>query len=599
MPPNSEKPSWKRFQKLRSPHKAILRGAKKIEKSTTRHARRFVSSRLNRLSRVKRHVLGWGVLVVVLAGVSVAQWVGFREGYMTMAANQGGTYSEGLLGPLETLNPVFARSNAEKSAARLMFAGLYTYDESGKLKGDLAESTTVDDEGTQYTVKLLPGLTWSDGAPLTAKDVVFTVNLLRNPESRTEISGWQSIGVEQVDARTVLFTLPGRYAPFAHALNFPVLPSHVLGEVRPSELREQTFSQSPVTSGPFAFRLMQNMTASGDKKVVHLVANPRYHRGQPRLERFQLYAYPTRDDIVTALSTSEISATPELTYAELPEGVRAMYSNRAYSTNDGVYALFNMQSGILSNRSVRQALALSVDSEHIRSQLSRAAGPLHGPILDSHISTEVPRMARPDVEQAKQLLEDDGWQVAGETRQKDGEPLELRMVALRGSDFSQVADELAKVWREELDIQVEVQVIDPLDPSQSVIQTVLQPRNFDVLVYRLVLGGDPDVYAYWHSTQASSEGLNFSNYSNAVVDDALSGGRARSGDRYRSDRYLSFVRRWQTDVPAVPLYQTKFDYIQSKSVGSMNDAAKLVAPEDRYASVIYWSASRASVYKTP
>ena len=131
------------------------------------------------------------------------------------------------------------------------------------------------------------------------------------------------------------------------------------------------------------------------------------------------------------------------------------------------------------------------------------------------------------------------------------------------------------MWRKELGITVDVRIVDPLDPSQSVIQTVLQPRDFDVLIYRLVLGGDPDVYAYWHSSQATSDGLNFSNYSNVVADDALSGGRSKAAGKYRADRYAA------------------------RSVSTIADDAKLVAAEDRYANVIYWATEKTSVYKTP
>ena len=428
---------------------------------------------------------------------------------------------------------------------------------------------------------------------------MFTVNLLKNPETRSEISGWGSFNVQAVDARTVKFTLPGSYAPFVHTLTFPVLPKHTLGEVKPSELREQAFSQSPVTSGPFALRMLQTVGANANKKVAHLVANPRYHAGQARLERFQLYAYATREDIIQGLKTNEISATPEVSYADLPEAVRQSYESRAFTTNDGVYAFFNTGQGILQSTRVRQALSLSINRDVLRKSISRSVAPLDGPVLQEQVAGALPTVPAQDVKKAKALLDEDGWKMAGDARKKDGQPLELRLVALKGSDFSQTADELAKVWRKELGITVDVRIVDPLDPSQSVIQTVLQPRDFDVLIYRLVLGGDPDVYAYWHSSQATSDGLNFSNYSNVIADDALSGGRSKAAGKYRADRYAAFAKRWIADTPAMPLYQTKTDYIQSRSVSTIATDAKLVAAEDRYANVIYWATEKTSVYKTP
>lgn len=597
MAPNDD-PTSKRFQRLRHTQKALGQSVRKIEKRTIRHAKRFVSSRLDRLSIVRRAVFGWMVLVLVLAGVSSAQWLSFRQAYTVDAAAEGGTYSEGVLGPLETLNPIFARSNAERAAARLLFAGLYAYDETGRLKGDVARSVEVNDTQTEYTVKLHKGVSWSDGAPLTADDVVFTVNLLKNPETRAETPGWGAFSARVVDAHTVAFTLPGAYAPFMHSLTFPILPQHVLAGVKPSELREQSFSQSPVTSGPFALRLMQTITHDGSKKVAHLVSNPRYYHGAARLERFQLYAYTSRDDIERALKTNEIMATPELSYEALPESIRRMYQVKSYAINDGVYAFFNSQVGPLQDRAVREALALSVDRDELRESLSRPAAPLEGPILPDQV-TGLPNAPARDVEKAKSLLDGAGWRLVDGVRTKDGEPLSLRMVALKGADFSQTTDELAKIWREELGVQVDVQIVDQLDPSQSVLQTVLQPRNFDVLVYELVIGGDPDVYAYWHSSQATVDGLNFSNYNNAIADEALAGARSRIDSRYRADRYKAFVRRWLADTPALALYQPKIDYILSPSAQAMDEDTTLVFPQSRYSNVIYWSVEKASVYKTP
>ncbi len=598
MSPNDEKTSWKKFHKLRHTQQALGRSVRKMEKTTVRHAKKFVSSRLDRLSIIKRSVFGWIVLVLVLAGVSAAQWVSFRQSYTVDAASSGGTYSEGVLGPLETLNPIFARTSAEKSAAKLLFAGLYRYDETGKLKGDVAKSVSVNDAQTEYTVTLHDGVTWTDGAPLTSADVVFTVNTLKNPDTRAEISGWGAFSVKEVDKHTVVFTLPGAYAPFMHSLTFPILPQHVLAGVKPSELREQSFSQSPVTSGPFALRLMQTAASNGSKKVAHLVANPRYFHGEPRLERFQLYAYASRDDIERALRTNEIMSTPELSYSALPDTIKRMYESDSYSINDGVYALFNTQEGPLADRSVREALSLSIDREKLREQIGRPTAPLDGPILESQASGMPAAPAR-DVKKAQSLLNDAGWVLSDGVRAKDGQQLVVKMVALKGSDSSQTTEELASVWRQDLGVRVDIQVVDPLDPSQSVLQAILQPRNFDVLVYELVLGGDPDVYAYWHSSQATPDGLNFANYNNATADDALSGGRTRLDEKHRSDRYKAFVRRWMADVPAVALYQPKIDYIHSRSAQAMDDDAELVFPEGRYANVIYWSVETASVYKTP
>jgi len=347
--------------------------------------------------------------------------------------------------------------------------------------------------------------------------------------------------------------------------------------------------------------MLQDVEVTGDRKVVHMVSNPRYHRGAPKLERFQLYVYSSRDDIEKALRTSEVMATLELNYADVQDDIRRTYDSRDYSINDGVFAIFNNTSEILKSRSVRQALVLSVDRQQLRQKISRPNEPLYGPLMDSRSTGDLPKAPAVDVNEARRLLDEDGWKLVDGVRKKEDNVLKINMVTPKSPGFSQAADELVKIWRKELGIQVDVRIVDLLDPSHDVYQSILQPRSFDVLVYELELGADPDAnaYAYWHSSQITSNGWNFANYSSAVADDALASGRVKANVKHRSDRYRAFVRRWLSDAPALALYQPKVNYIQSKSAETLDDDMKLVFPEDRYANVIYWSVDKSKVYKTP
>ena len=172
-------------------------------------------------------------------------------------------------------------------------------------------------------------------------------------------------------------------------------------------------------------------------------------------------------------------------------------------------------------------------------------------------------------------------------------------IFLRGEVYEKIANKLAEYWRKELKIEIEVKVVNPGDVSQNVLQSILQPRNFDILIYEFQLGGDPDMYAYWHSSQANPNGLNFANYNNAVADDALASGRLKVSDKQRISRYDKFTTIWQADFPALAIYQTKIDYIHLNSVNALSRNGVLVSPADRFYNVIYWTVNKNSVYKTP
>ncbi len=126
--------------------KSFGKRIKKAEKDTVRHTRKFLFSRFSRLSLVRRAVLGWVILIMILIAVSGVQWTNSRQSFVHTVSGLGGTYVEGVLGDIETLNPIFARSSAEKSVAKLLFSSLYSYDTTGSIKGELAESLVVSED---------------------------------------------------------------------------------------------------------------------------------------------------------------------------------------------------------------------------------------------------------------------------------------------------------------------------------------------------------------------------------------------------------------------------------------------------------------------
>lgn len=287
-----DKVKWKKFQKLTTfDSRRLSRRVKKAEGATVRHAHKFIVKRLDNIRSVRRHVIGWLVLVGLLIIAVAGQLIWFQRNYQTTAQSEGGTYAEAVLGPINTLNPLYATTSAELSASRLLFSSLYTYDAGGSLQNDLAESATVDDSQTTYTVKLRPDAKWHDGTNLTADDVVFTMDLMKDPETRSPLSvNWRDVTVKALDSRTVEFKLPVVYAAFPHALTFSILPKHLLGDVQRATIRENTFSQEPVGSGPYAFRVTQVIDVNGTEKIVSLAVAPEYYKGQPLIENFDLHA---------------------------------------------------------------------------------------------------------------------------------------------------------------------------------------------------------------------------------------------------------------------------------------------------------------------
>lgn len=598
MADNNDPTKWRRLPKMSFNSKELARRMKKVEGATVKHARRFVFKRWDNFREARRRIALWVLAIGIVIGATGLQFWWYQDQYRTTAYAEDGTYAEAVLGPVDTLNPIFAKSSAEESAGELLFSRLIKYDETGNLNYDLADSMKVSKDQKTYTLTIRADARWSDGLYVRARDVVFTVGLLQNPATRSTLTGWTGVKVTEVDDRTVSFTLPGVYAAFPHALRFlPILPEHILRDVEPAQLRENSFSTKPVGSGAFTIKLLQDVDAANGRKIIHLARNDSFYKGAPKLSRIQLHVYKDADSIRRALATSEVNAGSDLPVLTADGVNKERYTVENHPINSGVYAIFNTTNGALQDQKVRHALQVGTDTTAVRSSISENLPALHLPVVDSQLSGKVPAAPTYNPAQAAKLLDQAGWKLDGAVRKKGTEALTLNIVTTKNPDFEKALEVLSSQWRE-LGVTITTNIVDPDDPSQNVAQNILQPRQYDVLLYQLTIGGDPDVYAYWHSSQVT-DGFNFSNYKSAIADDALASARSRIETNLRNAKYLTFAKQWLNDVPAIGLYQATAQYVHTDGVHAIPSTAMLISAADRYNSVLYWTVGDETVFKTP
>lgn len=596
---NKDKQGWNQFRRIRLDRKALARRARRIEGTTRRHAHRFIIRRIQNVRAVRRQITLWLTMIgFIIAGLGL-QWMWGQSNYMVSARQGGGSYVEASLGPITTLNPLYISSSAEATVGRLVFSSLYDYDETGSLHQDIAASLQVDSTGKQYTIKLKPNVTWHDGAPLTAKDIVFTINLIKNPLSRSSLRiNWLDVSVQAIDATTVQFSLPTVYAAFPYALSFPVLPEHILSSVSPGAVRENIFSQSPVGSGPFRFKSLQSADVLTGTRRVTLEANKNYYRGQPKLDRFEVQAYTSEEAILSALKSGEVNGAADISITSRSQ-IPNNYTVAPQPLDSGVYLLLNTTHPALRDGKVRKALQYATDTDAIRARLGGGTLSLDSPFIDGQLTgADIPHTPKTDLTKAKALLDEAGWKAEGSYRVKDGKPLELTITTTKSSEYGAVLEEIVKQWQA-LGIKVNTRTVDTATVSSTFVQDTLQGRNFDVLLYQLSIGADPDVYAYWHSSQAGPSGYNFTSYSNKTADASLASARSRLESDLRNVKYKQFARQWIEDAPAIGLYQPVAEYVSNKNAQTVRSNAKLVTSTDRLATVIYWTIESDMVYKTP
>ena len=389
----------KRGQKLA---KRWEKFSKRASEDSREHIQENLIERLPNARRVRLLILEWCLLVIVIISLALTQAFWYDQSYSIQAFVDGGTYTEGTIGKVNSLNPLFAVTSSEKTLSKLLFARLATIDYSGHINVGLAESITPDDTGKVWTLKLKDNLSWSDGNPITIEDVVYTLAVIKDPSVNTIYSSdFSGVSVKATED-SVIFTLSSAYVDFPTFLDLPILPAHILAEVQPSMLLEHNFSADPITSGAFAFNATQT-TNNDVEKVIYLTANPNYYKGAPMLNSFVVHTYAEKDSIIKALSTGEITASAELSSVDADALPADLIYEKQTTISDGVFAFLNTGSSALSSVEVRRAIRQGIDIDQIVTEFNEK--PLDYPILSSEIElNEYPAIPNYDPAAAKATI---------------------------------------------------------------------------------------------------------------------------------------------------------------------------------------------------
>ncbi|MBW6431692.1 hypothetical protein K0A96_00730, partial [Patescibacteria group bacterium] len=285
---------WKHFKKFFS--EADLSDVNKYYKK--------IIKRLPDISHLKNIVFFSGIATLVIF-VLFAQRFSTLYDYLPTKPAYGGSYSEGMVGNIKQLNPLFSPTNpAEDSAVALLFSGLTRNVENLEVKGNLAESWEISKDKKTYTFKLRDNLVWHDGEKLDADDVYFTYKTIQNPDANSpRLATWKNVKVEILDEKTVSFTLPSPLVSFIFLTDVPIVPEHILGKIPVSNLRAAEFSTNPVGSGPYVFSDLKSVK---DSQEVHMIVNKNYHEGHPYIEKFALKSYPNYGSLTSAYNTKDI-----------------------------------------------------------------------------------------------------------------------------------------------------------------------------------------------------------------------------------------------------------------------------------------------------
>ncbi len=526
-------------------------------------------------------------LLVTLLGLVLVTGLLINVTYSRTTAvvpTEGGRYTEGVVGQVQRVNPLFWQTDAEHDLVSLIFSGLTRVDAHGNVVADLAAGWTVMDDGLTYVFVLREDARWHDGTPVTADDVVFTVRLVQDPayDAQPALAAfWRTVTVDRLDRRTVRFSLQEPLAAFPEYASLPLLPAHRLKGVAVSDLAQHPFNRHPVGSGPF--RLVEL-----DAEHALLEAYDGYYGPQPYLRQIELRFYPNPSRLLTAYRDGEIQGIAGVPPDKL-EAVAKLPALALYTATEArcVAVFLNLDRPLFQDRRVRRALLFGLDRQALIDDVLRGQGVVaDSPIppgswaYDPHVVH-----AGYNPERARALLEEAGWSDGNGdgVREKETQPLRFELVTNDDPTRQALAEAIAKQWAA-IGAQVGVRTLS----VTALREEVLASRRFDAVLFGWDPAmADPDPYPLWHSSQIEG-GQNIAGLRDPEIDALLAEARRTLNGEERRRLYAAFQRRFAEEVPALLLYRPVYHYAVATNVWNVQVPQTILQPSDRFATLPRW-----------
>jgi peptide/nickel transport system substrate-binding protein len=545
--------------------------------------------------------LRWQILIVALALIAIAVLLFVEQPPAIVQPEQpkiqpasGGIYTEALIGSFGRLNPLLDIYNqADRAVGRLLFSGLVRFDGRGLPQVDLAESWGISQDGKDYYFSLRSNARWHDGTPISSKDVIFTIDLLRSPEfpaSDDMREFWKQIEVNEIDDRTVQFRLPEPFAPFLDYLSIGILPQHLLNNISAGGLVNDRFNMAPVGSGPFRFERL--ITENGSITGVILSANREWYKDPPFLDRVIFQYYPDASAALAAYRKGEVSGVSHITQDILAEAFAQenlqIYSSRLPQLSLVYLNLDDPQLPFFQDAKLRRAFLKGINRQWMIDRiLNGQAIQADGPIFPGNWAhyENVERLGY-DPAGALEYIKEAGYTVpaeGGDIRVKDGIALSFELVYSGDAVNTAIFEALRRDWAK-MGVEVKPRPV----TYEELLSVYLEPRAYQAALITLDLtqSPDPDPYPFWNQAQINT-GQNYAQWNDRKASEYLETARITSDVDERTRAYRNFQVRFTQEMPALPLFFPVYSFgvdveIQGVRMGPLFD------PSDRLANLPEW-----------
>ena len=512
-----------------------------------------------------------GATIVLAAGVLVtaAACGGTKGGGSAGGGATKDTLSIGTINPPAGFNPINQSDVGGTWALNFELDPLLAQPEPLKFESKLASSFDTSDNQT-FTIKLNPKAKWSDGKPVVADDVVYTLNLIANHDSATalgaDINFLQGVddvtgklpkgktkapGLEAVDDQTVQFKTETKVDPNLVkellGTKIPILPEHVLKDIKPADFDDSKYAQMPtVTDGPYKITKYTNNVS------VEYTANDDYYLGKPKIKKVIQKIMPAAN-LAGELQTGTIQMNSGGGIGNIPvQDVQTVKKMKDITTTTSPTIAFQtimFNNDVFKSKTMRQGMAHAINRKQIVDQLLKGEGEIvdgpytsQSPYLDKDLQTTTY-----DPGLAKKLIKQSGWDMKKK----------INFVVPTGN---QIREQAADIELQNLKA-VGLNVVETKYDFPTVL-SMTQKGDYDIGLMGLTFNVDPDMSNMF----AEGASFNLMNYRSAKSERLLAAGKTEPDPDKRKTIYNQLQELWQDDMPMLTVYS---DYATASKAKSL------------------------------
>lgn len=469
--------------------------------------------------------------------------------------------------PKGLFSPLLSTTTYDNNVNSLVYSPLILLDENNEYQPGLAEKYEFSDDKLTLTFNLRKGVKWHDGEEFTADDVAFTFTSIADPKytgSRfneiSKIVGAQDYhdgksdsisGIKVIDPNTISFTYTEVYAPaLSNFSQRGIIPKHIWSKVDIADWENQSdLLNKPIGTGPF------KLTDFKADQYVELAKNDSYFGGTPKIDKF-IFKVTNTETELSELAKGDIDVVTlsSIKEEELKELKDAGIKIEEKPSANYQFMTMNSNREFFKDKKVRQAITYAINRKGMVTSLLED----HGQVVNAPLS--LAGWAYPEsglnnydynVEKAKELLKDSGWNENNGVLEKGGKKFEVELVVPTGNKSREQSAPIIQQNLKDIGITVNISTMD----VASAMAKTKGEGDYDMALLGFTLEVDPgDANRYWSSSIANGSQFNFSNFINSKSDELIDNATKTVDRDERKQIYAEWAQLINEEAPYVFLY---------------------------------------------